>query len=132
MKVVPISLNVVQKVSQVRLYMSNDLRPRENRMSVLKSLQEVQRRFPNCLPLLDPVKDMKIKDRAFDELVKNIKKFEQRMEAHPLHKDSQLKSLFEQYEKKFEVFIKIVLNFECAIKNYKYSNKLIWVSIILL
>lgn len=103
MKVIPISLNVVQKVSQVRLYLSNDLRPKENRNAVLKSIQEAKRRFPGTLPLLDPIKDMKIKDRQFDELVKNIKKFEERMETHPLHTDKQLKNLFEIYEKKHEV-----------------------------
>ncbi len=102
MKVIPISLNVVQKVSQVRLYLSNDLRPKENRNAVLKSIQEAKRRF-GTLPLLDPIKDMKIKDRQFDDLVKNIKKFEERMETHPLHTDKQLKNLFEIYEKKHEV-----------------------------
>ncbi|CAL8148366.1 unnamed protein product [Orchesella dallaii] len=103
MKVIPVSLNVVQKISQVRLYLSNDLRPMDNRMKVLKSIEEVRRRFPDGVPLLDPVQDMKIKDRSFDELVRNIKKFEDRMQSHPLHSDPETKTLFELYEKKVKL-----------------------------
>lgn len=103
MKVIPVSLNVVHKVSQVRLYLSNDLRPKENRMAVLKSIREVKKRFPESPPLLDPVNDMKIKERSFDELIRNIKKFEERLVAHPLHNNEETGQLFELYEKKVEV-----------------------------
>lgn len=39
-------------------------------MSVLKSLQEVQKRFPDGIPLLDPIEDMGIKDKGLKEVVK--------------------------------------------------------------
>lgn len=39
MVVVPILLSLVTNVSAVRLYMPQDLRPQDNRLSVLKSLQ---------------------------------------------------------------------------------------------
>ena len=39
-------------------------------MSVLKSLQEVQNRFPDGIPLLDPIDDMGIKDKGLKEVVK--------------------------------------------------------------
>lgn len=54
----------------MRLYFPKDLRSRDSRMSVLKSLQEVQKRFPDGIPLLDPIEDMGIKDKGLKEVVK--------------------------------------------------------------
>ena len=39
-------------------------------MSVQKSLQEVQKRFPDGIPLLDPIEDMGIKDKGLKEVIK--------------------------------------------------------------
>lgn len=69
---------MVNKISAVRLYMPSDLRSRDNRQSVLKSIQEVQKRFPHGLPLLDPIKDMGIKDPQLKEVVQKIEAFEER------------------------------------------------------
>ncbi len=40
--------------------MPKDLRSSDNKHSVKKSIVEVQKRFPDGLPMLDPVKDMHI------------------------------------------------------------------------
>lgn len=74
----PVLLSVVTKVSAVRLYMPSDLRSCDNRQSVLKSIQEVEKRFPDGLPLLDPIKDMGIKDPQLKEIVQKIEAFESR------------------------------------------------------
>ena len=50
----------------------------ENRESVGKSLKEVEKRFPDGIPLLDPVEDMKIKEGEFEETVRKIEVLEQR------------------------------------------------------
>lgn len=103
MKVVPMSLNVIQKVSQVRLYFSNDLRPQDRRMSVLRSIEEVIKRFPAGVPLLDPVKDMKIKDKNFESLLKQIQQFEQRLHQNPIHNSPDAQRLYELYERRANV-----------------------------
>ena len=54
----------------MRLYFPKDLRSRDSRMSVQKSLQEVQKRFPDGIPLLDPIEDMGIKDKGLKEVIK--------------------------------------------------------------
>ena len=54
----------------MRVYFPKDLRPIDNRMSVLKSVQEVQKRFPDGVPLLDPIEDMGIKDKGLKETIK--------------------------------------------------------------
>ena len=70
-----------------------------------KSLQEVKKRFPDGPPLLNPIKDMHIKDEAFIDVVKRIESFEKRMYDHPLHSHPDLSDLYAQYCKKIEVRI---------------------------
>ena len=72
-------------------------------MAVLKSIGEVKKRFPNNVPLLDPVKDMKIGDKEFKEVIKKIGTFENRLLNHTLHKHENLSNLLEQYKSKASV-----------------------------
>ena len=52
--------------------------PTENRESVGKSLREVEKRFPDGVPLLDPVEDMKIREPEFEDTVRKIETLEHR------------------------------------------------------
>ncbi|KAK2149217.1 hypothetical protein LSH36_462g02035 [Paralvinella palmiformis] len=70
MQVVPVLLSLISAVSAVRLYFPKDLMSFSNRMSVLKSIQEVQKRFPDGLPVLDPIEDMGIKERGLQTVLK--------------------------------------------------------------
>jgi len=79
--VVPVLLSVIRKISAVRLYLPSDMKSRDNRQSVLKSIQEVEKRFPAGLPLLDPIKDMGIKDPQLKDIVQKIEAFEKRLKA---------------------------------------------------
>ena len=101
--IVPLSINVIEKVSQVRLYISNDLRHQERQMTVLNSIDEVTKRFPDCVPLLDPIKDMRIKDKSFDNLLKQIQQFEQRLYQNPIHSSPDAQRLYELYEHRANV-----------------------------
>ena len=69
----------------------------------VNSIQEVHKRFENNVPLLDPVKDMKIKDKAFSQVMTKIAAFEERLESHPLRSDPGLPSLLEAYGEKVEL-----------------------------
>ena len=102
MIVVPIFLNLIQQISSVRIFIPQDLRPKDNRMAVLKSIQQVKARFGADLPLLDPVKDMKITDKAFKEVTKRIAAFESRLGAHPLYGSDDLSSIMKEYERKVD------------------------------
>nr|KAG5709543.1 hypothetical protein BaRGS_001593 [Batillaria attramentaria] len=103
MQVVPILTRLIQSISAIRLYIPNDLRSSEHRMSVLKSLQEVEKRFPDGLPLLDPIEDMGIKEKGLQEVVRKIEAFEHRLYTHALHKDPRLEDLYSTYEKKTQL-----------------------------
>ncbi|KAJ8305287.1 hypothetical protein KUTeg_015832 [Tegillarca granosa] len=103
MQVIPVMIHLIESISSVRLYLPQDLRPYDNRQSVGKSLQEVHRRFPDGLPLLDPIEDMNIKEKGLKEVIKKTEAFEHRMYSHPLHKDPQLSDLYKSYEEKAKI-----------------------------
>lgn len=100
MQVVPVMLHLLTSISSVRLYIPKDLRPFDNRQLMLKSIQEVQKRFPDAVPLLDPIDDMGIKDPALKKVIQKVEAFEHRMYTHPLHSDPNLESVYSLCEKK--------------------------------
>lgn len=60
----------------------------------------MKKRFPDGVPLLDPIVDMKIKDPVFLDIVKRITSFEERLYSHSLHNHSDLISLHEMFTRK--------------------------------
>ncbi len=77
--------------------------------------QEVKKRFPDGLPLLDPIEDMNIKDEQLKKIVRKIEVLEHRMYTHPIHKDPDLDTLYNLCAKK--------ANVETEIKNVKQNLK---------
>ena len=65
--------------------------------------QEAVKRVPENQFQLDPVKNMKIKEDAFLEIVNKLEKFKTRLESHKLHRDPERDILYEKYAKKMEV-----------------------------
>lgn len=107
MQVVPVLLHLLTAISSVRLYIPKDLRPLDNRQSVLKSIQEVQKRFPDGVPLLDPIDDMGIKDPGLKKVVQKTEAFEHRMYSHPLNNDPNLETVYKLCEKKAQIAVDI-------------------------
>ena len=67
---IPVLLSTLAAISLIRIHLPKDLRSLQARETAWKSVLEVQRRFPNDIPLLDPVQNMNIKDDKFKQLVK--------------------------------------------------------------
>jgi len=103
MVVAPIHPSLLQQISSVRIFIPQDLKPSDNRKAVLKSIEQVKKRFNDNVPLLDPVKDMKIKESAFKEIVKKIDAFEKRLAEHGLHGHPDLPRLLNSYGKKDQI-----------------------------
>ena len=104
MEVVSIEPNLIQQISSVRIFIPQDIRPKENRKSVYKSIEQVEKRFKNDgVPLLDPVKDMNIKEKPFKEIIEKIAMFEKRLESHSLHKEPNINQLLEDFSKKSQL-----------------------------
>nr|XP_054366714.1 exosome RNA helicase MTR4 [Mirounga angustirostris] len=106
-QVVPVLVHLLSAISSVRLYIPKDLRPVDNRQSVLKSIQEVQKRFPDGVPLLDPIDDMGIQDQGLKKVIQKVEAFEHRMYSHPLHNDPNLETVYTLCEKKAQIAIDI-------------------------
>jgi ATP-dependent RNA helicase DOB1 len=68
--VIPCLLSVLDGISSVRLYTPKDIKSTESRQQLWKTLSEVHKRFPDGVPLLDPIEDMKVTDEGFRKLVK--------------------------------------------------------------
>ncbi|KIS70313.1 putative ATP-dependent RNA helicase MTR4 [Mycosarcoma maydis] len=100
MVVVPVLLSTIQSISGIRVFLAKDLRPSEPRETVRKNLVEVKRRFPKGVPLLDPIKDMKIKDESFAHLVEKIKILDDKLGSSRLRNDPDLPRLYAAYSKK--------------------------------
>ncbi|CAH0555487.1 unnamed protein product [Brassicogethes aeneus] len=99
-EVVSVDSTFITHVSSVRLFCPNDLRSKDSRKGMYKALKEVKKRFPEGPPLLNPVKDMKIKEDEFVDIVKKIEVLEKKMFEHYLHKTPLLDVEYPKYEKK--------------------------------
>ncbi len=99
-EVLPVLLTTIQKMSSIRIFMPADLTTRLGRDTVKKALREVQKRFPDGIPVLDPIDDLKITDDSFTRLLKKIQVLESRLVSNPLHNSPRLEPLYNQYAEK--------------------------------
>ena len=70
MEVVPILLSCVESIGHIRIFLPSDLKSAEQRNTVRKSLEEVKRRFPDGIAVLDPIENMGIQDASFKKLLR--------------------------------------------------------------
>lgn len=70
MEVVPILLSCVESIGHVRIFLPADLKSSDQRNTVRKSLEEVKRRFPDGIAVLDPIENMGITDTSFKKLLR--------------------------------------------------------------
>ncbi|KAL0308332.1 UNVERIFIED_CONTAM: DExH-box ATP-dependent RNA helicase DExH10 [Sesamum radiatum] len=102
MHVVPVQLPLLSALSKLRISVPSDLRPMEARQIILLAVLELEKRYPQGLPKLNPVKDMGINDPEFVELANQIEDLEQKLFSHPLHK-SQDEHQIRSFQRKAEV-----------------------------
>ncbi|DAZ96390.1 TPA: hypothetical protein N0F65_010757 [Lagenidium giganteum] len=107
MKICPVPLEMLDSLSSLRVYIPKDLRTLDSRQSVGKSVREVMRRFPQGVPLLDPVEDMDIKDEQFTRVVEKIKEAEAKLAESPFHNAKDKDTRFALYNLKMETETKM-------------------------
>ncbi|KAI9849570.1 MAG: ATP-dependent RNA helicase mtr4 [Thelocarpon superellum] len=100
MEVVPVLLSCVEAIGHVRVFLPKDLKNAEQRNTMRKALDEVQKRFPDGLAVLDPVENMGITDDAFRKLLRKIEILESRLLSNPLHHSPRLPERYNQYAHK--------------------------------
>ncbi|KAL4785734.1 rRNA-processing arch domain-containing protein [Aspergillus varians] len=107
MAVVPLLLNCIQSIAHVRIFPPKDLQTASARDAVGKKVDEVKRRFPDGISVLDPIEDMGIKDDEFKKTLRKIEVLESRLVSNPLHNSPRLEELYEQYSEKVDLGNKI-------------------------
>lgn len=100
MEVVPVMNGCIDSVGHIRVFLPNDLRTPEQRNAVRKALEEVAKRFPDGVAILDPIENMGITDESFKKLLRKIEVLEHKMLNHPLHKSEELAAMYDQYHSK--------------------------------
>ncbi|KAJ2994608.1 ATP-dependent RNA helicase mtr4 [Globomyces sp. JEL0801] len=108
MLVVGCSLSSIDGLSTVRVKTPTEVKSAESRNQLSKVLKEVQKRFnATGIPLLDPIKDMRITDASFKSLQQKLSVLEKRKVEHPLYSDPKLPDLYNLYQIKVDLETKI-------------------------
>lgn len=107
MEVVPILLSCVESIGHIRIFLPADLKSADQRNTARKSIDEVKRRFPDGIAVLDPIENMGITDNSFKKLLRKIEVLESRLLANPLHNSPRLPDLYNHYAEKVELSDKI-------------------------
>ncbi len=84
---VPDNLYVIDfslRIWAMHLFVLQDTKPTEARKNIMKLLKEVERRFLDGLPLLDPVKDLKINVGEFNNLLERASELKERLASYKL------------------------------------------------
>lgn len=121
--VVPCLLTCVKALSQIRLFLPKEgLKTEGDKDQLSKSLSEVKRRFPDGIPVLDPIENMEISDDSFKKLLRKIEVLESRLLANPLHLSPLLPSLWEQYHAKVKLSEKVKETKKSIAKAYSIAQ----------
>ncbi|KAF5611836.1 atp-dependent rna helicase dob1 [Fusarium subglutinans] len=121
--VVPCLLTCIKAISQIRLFLPKEgLQSESERETLTKSLMEVKRRFPDGLPVLDPIENMEITDDSFKKLLRKIEVLESRLLANPLHLSPLLPALWDQYHAKVKLTEKVKETKKAIAKAYSIAQ----------
>lgn len=70
MEIIPCLLTCVQQIGHMRAFLPPDLRSSDKRNVVRKAVEEIKKRFPDGVPVLDPIENMGITDDSFKRLLR--------------------------------------------------------------
>ena len=87
MRVFTVELSNVDRISAVRIFTPKSVRTQEARKKIALSIKEVKKRFPEGIPLLDPIKDLGIEEEAFKTLMDRASALSDRLLQHKLFTD---------------------------------------------
>ncbi|KAF9929251.1 ATP-dependent RNA helicase mtr4 [Mortierella alpina] len=110
LNLVPVSLANIEFYGMPMLLVPNqpqwDLAKRQ---TVYKYLQQLQKLFPDGIPLIDPIEDMRIQDKNLQVTVRRIEVLERVLYEHPLEKAGfqELARVYGSYLKRLELTTQI-------------------------
>ncbi|KAK9838518.1 hypothetical protein WJX81_004706 [Elliptochloris bilobata] len=83
MQVVPVPLTMVAGMATLRISIPTDLRPPEARKATLLTLRELEKRYPDGLPRLDPLEDLGVDEPEALAAVRRMEALEAQLAANP-------------------------------------------------
>ncbi|RKP13641.1 rRNA-processing arch domain-containing protein [Piptocephalis cylindrospora] len=102
-KVVPLPITALNGVSTLRIYLPKDLSNVQGKGQVRRSLEEVKKRYQTKVPLLDPLKDLRIESASFSTLLEKISLLEAKMKLNKITTDPELPELYDSYQRKRDI-----------------------------
>ena len=106
--IIPCSLNSIETFSSARIKLPDDVKSGGSRNQVLKTIMELEKRFtPEKVPLLDPIKDMDIKDDKFVRLIEKMQVLESKLSESAVNEYPDKNQLIEKYADKQKVIKRI-------------------------
>ncbi|ORX48488.1 antiviral helicase [Hesseltinella vesiculosa] len=107
MLVIPVVFDTIQSISKIRLTLPANLKSRDKRQSVLRSINLVVKKMEKGVPQLDPVENMRISDPAFLNLIERAHLMERQLVQHPLHNAEDIQPQYALYDEKMKITAKI-------------------------
>lgn len=101
--VVALPLSQIDSLSAIRVYISKDLLPVEARENTIKKIEEVLKRFPDGVPLLDPEDDMQVQSGSYKKAVRRLETLEGLLANHTVSKSPILQKRLKVLQKKVEL-----------------------------
>uniref|UniRef100_A0A7S3EI07 Helicase C-terminal domain-containing protein n=2 Tax=Rhodosorus marinus TaxID=101924 RepID=A0A7S3EI07_9RHOD len=117
--VIPCSLKMFERISAVRVYIPKDLKLKDNRLAVGKSVTEVEKRFSQVVPELDPKEDQSINEENFSTLLRKLETVEDKLSS------SSLKNSIEAEGKDFERMLKLYKEREQIEEDLKATKRMV-------
>eukprot|EP00526_Cylindrotheca_closterium_P006161 CAMPEP_0113613116 /NCGR_PEP_ID=MMETSP0017_2-20120614/6470_1 /TAXON_ID=2856 /ORGANISM="Cylindrotheca closterium" /LENGTH=610 /DNA_ID=CAMNT_0000522213 /DNA_START=8 /DNA_END=1841 /DNA_ORIENTATION=- /assembly_acc=CAM_ASM_000147 len=105
MRLFTVTLENIDRISAVRIFTPPAVNTPEARKKVSMSVDEVKKRFPEGLPLLDPIKDLGIEEDEFKILMDRAEALANRLSSHKLaaeYPEVDRIRLVQSYEKRHE------------------------------
>jgi len=99
-KVVPCSLADMDALSAIRVHEPTEMQKFDNRKAVGEAVRAVMKRFRPEIPVLDPVKDLGIEDKAFVKTMKEFETLQEFMQSSPVHTSHHLSNIMKAQKKK--------------------------------
>ena len=70
MMTLPVLLSCIEMVGSLRIFLPDNVKAQEGKDKVREYIEEVKRRFPDGISLLDPIENMGISDQSFKRLLR--------------------------------------------------------------
>lgn len=82
-RIIPVSLDAIDYITTIRTYFPKDIRARESRQSLIRSMRELPARFPNGVPRLSPSEDLGVDPEALAAINTEREKLEHIIASDP-------------------------------------------------